>query len=79
MMRLARLVSLLMVALVLLPHPADAASRAFVAGINAYDQKEWGNLETAVNDANALEAVLRGAGFSIVRVTDASRATFDKR
>jgi hypothetical protein len=63
-----------------LPQPGNAENRAFVAGINAYDEKMgWGRLQTAVNDANALEEVLRAAKFTVARAADATYAEFGKQ
>ena len=64
-----------------LPQAGNAENRAFLAGINAYDEKKggWGRLETAVNDVKGLEEVLRAAKFSVVRATDATHAEFGKK
>lgn len=63
-------------ALVLLPQAGNAEKRAFVAGINAYDQ--WTKLKTAINDANAVAELLRGANFTVTRVIDSTHAQFEK-
>jgi Caspase domain len=72
---LLRLVALC--ALALSAQNGHAEKRALVVGTNAYDN--LGSLDTAVNDAKAIGETLRAAGFSVVPLTDATRAKFGEK
>ena len=63
---LLRLVAL---AFLLLPHPAAAALRAVVIGVNAYQHES--PLAGAVNDADAVAAAVAPLAASVSRLTDA--------
>src|SRR5262249_54327217 len=64
----------------LLSQSGNAENRAFVAGTDAYDEKDgWGRLLTAVKDAKALEEVLRSAKFAVVHAIDATSEELGKK
>jgi hypothetical protein len=54
-----------------------AEKRAFILGINAYDQLD--HLTTAVNDSAAVAEALRTVGFSIIRLNDAGSTQFAEK
>jgi len=55
--------------------PAQAARRAFVAGIDEYANVP--PLKTAVEDARAIAKQLEGLGFTVTTLTNATQAQFD--
>lgn len=61
-------------ALALLAQESRAEKRAFVVGTNIYDNV--GRLQTAVNDAKAMDETLRAAGYTVTILLDATRAQF---
>ena len=50
------------------------AKRALVVGINDYSLAGWNSLRNCVNDANAMETLLGGLGFQVVKLTDRDAA-----
>jgi hypothetical protein len=74
--RLFRL-AMALCAFALLAQASHAEKRAFVVGINVYDNED--PLDTAVNDAKAIGETLRATGFAVTQVTDATRAQFGEK
>ncbi len=56
--------------------PAAAEKHAFVVGIDTYDNIR--SLKKARGDARAMEAVLKELGFTVIKVEDATRSSFNK-
>ncbi len=71
--------ALALLAMTLLAQPALAARRAFVVGVNGYENfPAEKQLAKAVNDARAVAAALERIGFTVTKVEDPARGAFNR-